>query len=170
MPIVTFFISARRIWEGDMQALNIVLFLLITIGVTIYALYRLFQTLRLITRLSASKSWPQTAGKVIRSRTDYSTFRHAKHYWVETEYAYQVKGIEYRSSLEREVTLGLKGKAEQEARNLPAGAAIQVRYNPETPGECVVESERKNLPFHLFQTVIFWACVIFLWAVLFNLK
>ena len=98
-------------------------------------------------RAKASEAWPTVPCELRESRlreeesTD-SDGNTATVYVPELRYAYDVGGRSLEGTRLRfgSVRTGSRAKAESWIRPYPAGARASVRYNPEDPADCVLES------------------------------
>jgi len=116
----------------------------------------------------ASDGWPSTKGHVVESRvqtrvavdgSDVSRGRlfgprHYEHVPV-VRYAYEVGGVPYTSDRvrfgERSAERGDRGqeRAREAAGRYPAGAAVDVYYDPAIPSRSVLETGRQSTPWML---------------------
>jgi hypothetical protein len=98
-----------------------------------------------------SASWPVTPGRIVASgvesyidwhRENSDTGPPRRYYKPSVVYSYDVKGHQYRGD---RISPGLKisatipALADRAARRYPIGTAVNVHYNPEDPGESVLE-------------------------------
>lgn len=94
----------------------------------------------------ASESWTTVEGKISKSwiREDYSTDSdgdHTTHYYPEVEYVYSFMGQDYHGS---NIVFGPKqgggrSGAEKVTAKYPAGSPVTVYYDPNNPGDSVLE-------------------------------
>ena len=96
----------------------------------------------------AFASWPRTSGKVVMSTVEsyrQSVGRNPSTVYAPVvEYAYQVRGQEYRS---RQITLdsrtgGLRSFAEKAAARYPVGMTVELRYDPSNPSRAALRVGR----------------------------
>lgn len=102
---------------------------------------------RAVARASASESWPTVPCEVRESRlredeSSDSDGNTSTVYIPELRYVYEAGGRSLEGSRLRfgSVRTGSRGKAQSWIRPYPAGARASVRYNPEDPADCVLES------------------------------
>jgi hypothetical protein len=110
---------------------------------------------RAVGKAKAAQTWPTAAGRVISSEVveEESTDREgATSTWYNpvVTYAYSAGGRELTS---RRLRFGnyrssSRKKAEAALSAYPAGATPMVRYNPENPEECVLETSKPG-PIYL---------------------
>ncbi len=92
-------------------------------------------------RQMQAESWPVTAGEVIRSEVKTSTDSDGTTYRAEVTFRYEVGGQRYEADTWR---FGAWGSSDSSAardvvQRFPAGAAVEVRYNPNDPSSAVLE-------------------------------
>lgn len=118
-------------------------------------------------QVSASQSWPTTAGTVLsasvelrRSRSGRSGYSHS-HYPV-VVYDYEVRGQRYQGNRIgfSEIGTGWAGPAQQKIASYPVGGAVQVYYNPQNPMEAVLERSAPGNPFLWMIVIILAASLI----------
>jgi hypothetical protein len=107
----------------------------------------IFYGLRSRQKAESSQSWPGTAGQITRSEVKQSANTDddgntSYAYFPSVEYTYQVAGQTYTSK--RLVFGALKGSGSsatvaKELEQYPIGGQVTVYYNPEKPGEAVLE-------------------------------
>lgn len=107
----------------------------------------------------AAETWPTAMGKVHGCEVveEQSRDRHGHSstwYNPTVSYAYGVAGREFQS---RRLRFGnyrsaSRKKAEAALAPYPAGATVAVRYNPDKPEECVLETKRPG-PVYLIMAV-----------------
>jgi hypothetical protein len=100
---------------------------------------------------TASASWPVTTGHVLSK--DVSSSKNSGSsgysYRADVTYNYDAPGGPFQKKL----FLGSKGVRTQAEKLLEAiGDTIQVRYNPEKPGEHITDSE-KIMPVHIVTAI-----------------
>jgi hypothetical protein len=110
----------------------------------------LFFGVRGLIRAKASMNWPEVPGTVVSSRVDRqhstnSDGRSSTTYHAEINYRYTVAGTTYHGS---RVAYGDYGSSSSShARKIvnryPEGKKVTVRYMPEDPEECLLESGMK---------------------------
>ncbi len=94
--------------------------------------------------------WPSVPGKILRSETEMFRQRigndpinlQNKLYRPVVEYAYAVRGLDYRGSQIKLMTVlsGTQNYAEKLAAKYPVGAAVAVHYDPANPGSAALEN------------------------------
>ena len=111
-------------------------------------------------KAKASETWPTAAGKMVACQVvvEESEDREGgatTWYNPVVNYSYSVAGRELQGSRLRfgNVRSSSQKKAEAALAAYPAGGTISVRYNPEKPEECVLES-RKPGPTYLLMAAI----------------
>lgn len=104
---------------------------------------------RAVSKAKASESWPTASGTVTDCRVveEESTDREGgttTWYNPVVHYSYSAAGRDLQGNRLRfgNVRSSNRKKAEEALAAYRAGAAISVRYNPEKPEECVLESRR----------------------------
>lgn len=114
---------------------------------------------RALGKARASEGWPSAVGRVASCEIveEESTDREghtSTWYNPVVRYAYTVDGREYQSSRLRfgNYRSASRKKAEAMLTPYPAGATPAVRYNPERPDECVLET-RKPGPIYLIMAL-----------------
>ena len=114
---------------------------------------------RAVGKAKASESWPSAMGRVASCRIveEESTDRDGNTstwYNPVVDYSYSVGGREYQSQRLRfgNYRSASRKKAEAMLVPYPAGATPTVRYNPERPEECVLET-RKPGPIYLVMAI-----------------
>lgn len=97
-------------------------------------------------RLMAANAWPVVPGRVMRSRVeerrggeDGGTHRS---YEAVVEFRYEVGGLSYSS---RQIALGLRSSGSRKSADrivarYPAGATVEVHYDPANPSEAALEN------------------------------
>jgi hypothetical protein len=115
---------------------------------------------RAASKAKASETWPIASGKVLGCEVvvEESTDRESgttTWYNPVVNYAYSVAGRDLQGNRLRfgNVRSSSRKKAEAALAPYPAGGALSVRYNPERPEECVLES-RKPGPTYLIMAAI----------------
>lgn len=102
---------------------------------------------------AAMKRWPVAKGRVLSSKVEeYRADAGSGHfggsrgrmtlYRAVLEYEYEVAGERFRGHRIAQspgMDRGVTDFAEQTARRYAAGTAVDVRFNPKRPGECVLE-------------------------------
>jgi hypothetical protein len=99
-------------------------------------------------QVKAARAWPTTTGRVLsaevvahRSRTGRSGY--STSYYPAVAYEYVVNGQRYMNNVVnpgQAVGIGLRGVVEKKVARYPVGNAVQVYYNPQNPGESVLET------------------------------
>lgn len=123
-----------------------VLFLLIFAGL---GMVILILSIRGRRKAKASLAWPGTTGEIVEARVERQTDEDSDgnteiRFTPRVEYRYTVKGKELSS---RTMAFGLTtsyssaSKAEEKIRPYSIGKTVTVYYNPEKPGEAVLERE-----------------------------
>jgi hypothetical protein len=114
---------------------------------------------RAVAKAKASESWPSATGRVVGCDVveEESTDREGNTttwYNPVVNYAFDVGGREYRSQRLRfgNYRSSNRKKAEAMLAPYPAGSSPTVRYNPERPDECVLET-RKPGPIYLVMAI-----------------
>jgi hypothetical protein len=114
---------------------------------------------RAVAKAKASESWPSATGRVVACDVveEESTDREGNTttwYNPVVNYAFDVGGREYRSQRLRigNYRSSNRKKAEAMLAPYPAGSSPTVRYNPERPDECVLET-RKPGPIYLVMAI-----------------
>jgi hypothetical protein len=93
--------------------------------------------------LARANSWPVAAGRVLKTQMhSYYVSRVGMRYWPLVDYAYRVDGRDYTSrmiGLGAPLIFGSERRAQEILARYPAGAAVQVRYDPADPGQAALE-------------------------------
>jgi hypothetical protein len=93
-----------------------------------------------------AQGWPTVAGRVVKSEVEEFRDRtggsSSLSYRAAVEFAYQVRGRDYRSN---QIKLGVavsgtKAAAEKVTAKYPAGSAVTVHYDPDNPGTAALEN------------------------------
>ncbi len=89
-------------------------------------------------RIRAARHWPVARARVTSSRIN----RNSKGgRWATVSYAYEVRGARHQSSRLSFVQTNLTGdQAEALLARYPAGAEVEVRYDPDRPAYAVLEA------------------------------
>lgn len=112
---------------------------------------------------SAARNWSMTMGQVIasgaqsyRSRSGNSGGYHTM-YRPYVSYTYNVGGRTYasdRMAMGMSLGYGSSSVAEQKAARYPAGATVQVYYNPDNPAEATLETRSQGSGILVFVVII----------------
>ena len=104
---------------------------------------------RAVGKAKAAESWPSTLGKVISSevRVEESTDRHGgttTWYNPVVSYSYSAGGRQLHGDRLRfgNPRSGSRKKADEAVARYAVGSSPAVRYNPERPEECVLETAK----------------------------
>ena len=118
-----------------------------------------FAHFRAVAKARASGSWPSTFGRVVSSEvrveeSSDSDGRTTTWYNPVVTYTYTAAGKARQSSRIRfgNYRSGSRGKAEAMVAPYPAGSSPAVRYNPDNPDECVLET-RGPSPLYLVMAI-----------------
>ena len=118
-----------------------------------------FAHFRAVGKAKAAETWPTAMGTVASCDVveEESTDREGHSttwYNPVVAYSYKVGGKEYRSSRLRFGNYRSASRRKAEACLTPyrAGGSVPVRYNPDRPGECVLETKRPG-PIYLIMAV-----------------
>jgi hypothetical protein len=119
---------------------------------------------------AAGRRWPVTRGRIVRSEVEMkwlfaSATRGAavRTYQPLVEYQYTVNGREYHSRRRRlgaTVTTG-EAIARAEAARFPAGAHVEVHYDPRKPGNAVLEMGVAFKPRTFLIIVVFFGLAFY---------
>lgn len=120
----------------------------------------------------ASESWPSAAGRMLRARIlveESSNSEGGSTIWYNpaVSYAYTVAGRELQGSRLRfgNARSTIRRKAEESLAPYAEGGAVSVRYNPDRPEECVLES-RKPAATYLIMAIAGIPILVFgLWVI-----
>jgi hypothetical protein len=128
-------------------------FLMIVLAVLLSAVGVFFglKVIGINRKKTASASWPVTTGHVLSK--DVSSSKNSGssgyNYRADITYNYDAPG----GPFEKKLFLGSKGVRTQAEKLLEAiGDTIQVRYNPEKPGEHITDFE-KIMPVHMLTAI-----------------
>ena len=117
---------------------------------------------RAASKARASESWPSAAGKLTRAQIVVEESNNSDggtNTWYNpvVNYAYRVAGRELTGSRLRfgNVRSTSRKKAEAALAPYAEGSMISVRYNPEKPQECVLESRKPAATYLIFTIVGF---------------
>lgn len=101
---------------------------------------------------AAMKRWPVARGRVLSSKVEQykdvvgsrttGGATHIRLYRPVVVYEYEVGGRRFESDRIAQspgLDRGVADLAEKVAQRYPAGAAVEVRFNPKRPGECILE-------------------------------
>lgn len=118
-----------------------------------------FAHFRAVGKAKAAETWPTAAGRVLSSEVveEESTDREgATSTWYNpvVAYSYSAGGRELTGRRLRfgNYRFASRRKAEAALASYPAGANPMVRYNPEKPEECVIETARPG-PIYLIMAL-----------------
>lgn len=134
----------------------------IAVGILfVFALYNLYRIYALNRKIKASQSWPQASGTVTNAEVHSNyTKNGGRHYFALINYVYLVLGSEYQGKLKRDSFFGMQNKAQAAVDETPAGASIQVRYNPEKPQESITGYEKVRGGDIAINVILFLAVII----------
>jgi hypothetical protein len=97
-------------------------------------------------RSKAAQGWPSVRGTIVRSEVeefwDRTDGHSSKSYRAAVEFAYQVRGRDYRGN---QIKLGVavsgsRPAAEKVTAKYPAGSVVDVHYDPANPGTAALEN------------------------------
>ncbi len=134
---------------------------MLTTGMPFLVIAAIFLELarRMLGRQRAARGWPATRGQVLMSDIQAQTRRsglsggRSTTYYATVIYQYRIGGADYRCnriSPGDELGFGNSDRAMARARRYPAGAEVQVFYNPVNPAEAVLELASPRM------TLLFW--------------
>lgn len=114
--------------------------ILVGVGFLAFGIYKIWKTIELSRRISASKTWPITAGEVISKKvTEHRSPKSGTSYYPDITYKYSIMGQEF----EKETRLGgIYSRKSAEDAIFNVGKTIEVRYNPENPKDHVTAQEK----------------------------
>ncbi|MFT3892399.1 MAG: DUF3592 domain-containing protein [Anaerolineales bacterium] len=118
--------------------------LLLTVGIIVVVLFILnaiFLTIIFFMRkrMAVVSQWPSTMGNVVMSTIDRRSSSDGYTDYPVVQYSYQIGGQTYQSTkLAPGPEVGGTG-ARKVVAKYPAGAQVMVFYNPQNPGEAVLE-------------------------------
>jgi len=146
----------------------IVQFLLPAVFAVVGSGFSIWSIVNLISALS-SRRWPSTSGVVVVSDLQRSWDSDGTiEYRPELSYRYTVQGSEFVASRARfgdRLSINWSGPAVRIVTKYPVGKVVSVRYNPDDPGEAVLEPGLNalifvgiafGLVFLLFGLLILW--------------
>ncbi len=115
------------------------IFILVTVGLLAYSLYKLWQIVELHRRRSASGSWQTTIGKVVSKEVSVQRgSKGGKSYIPKITYSYSVLGEQYKKT----ISLGTRWwESSAEKAIAEIGDTLEVRYNPEKPNVHISDQE-----------------------------
>ena len=127
--------------------------------------YLIYSSRKTRAQAEASQNWPVAAGSVVRSEIGESTSTdsdgdESTSYHPVVEYTYQVAGQSFNG---KRITFGpVTGssnprKAQEVLSRYPSGGAVQVYYNPQKPGEAVLEKRASGTNVMLILGIVFLA-------------
>lgn len=119
------------------------IFILLSAGLLIYALYKVWQLVEIALRRSASDAWVLTTGKVLFKDVEVQRgSKGSKSYIPKIRYTYTVNGERF----EKTISLGTRFRESSADDALDeVGKTIEVRYNPEKPQAHISEFEKVRL-------------------------
>ncbi|HYE42749.1 MAG TPA: DUF3592 domain-containing protein [Caulobacteraceae bacterium] len=134
--------------------------IVIAVAVAVVAIAWIFH-LRSRAKAKSSAAWPTAAGAVVACDLVHKVETDAEGesedvWYAKPTYSYAVGG---RTLTGSRVAFGAPERflAEKQAQAIvaryPAGSAVQVRYNPQNPSECVLESKAPSMVFPIIATV-----------------
>jgi hypothetical protein len=112
-----------------------------------------FVHVRAVGKARASETWPTTIGKVVSSEVLVEENRDGEGstwYNPVVAYSYSVAGRAFEGSRIRFANMrrGSRRKADEIAGRYRVGTPVTIRYNPEKPGEAVLETQKPG-PLYL---------------------
>lgn len=114
---------------------------------------------RAASKASASETWPTASGKLLRAQIviEESSSSEGTTTWYNpvVSYAYSVAGRQLTGSRLRfgNVRSTIRKRSEAALAPYAAGGVVSVRYNPEKPEECVLESHAPAATYLIFTFV-----------------
>ncbi len=154
---------------GGMGGMGILISLCVIVPFLAIAGFFLFSARRSSAQAQASQTWPAVMGIVSASsvETSYSTDSDgisSTAYYPSVTYQYDVLGHQYRSdrvSFGFRVGSGNRAQAQAVADRYIAGNQIRVYYNPNNPGEAVLErtSQSSNIAKWIVILIIAIICI-----------
>ena len=99
----------------------------------------------------SSRGWPVAKGIIVHSKSDYYVNPSAGNGYIpDIEFTYTVNGTKYKSqSLNFSLNQGAGNRENSEyyTKKFRAGRKVDVRYNPNKPGQAVLEPGISNIHF-----------------------
>ena len=134
--------------------------ILLFAGVGGFLIYKSFRDRN---KAEISQSWPSTPGQITEARVDRSRRTDSEgdvdySYAPAIEYTYQVGGQEYSG---HNITFGFRksssshAKAEAALARFPIGGQVTVYYDPNNPGEAVLERKAGGSTLSLVLGIVF---------------
>jgi hypothetical protein len=135
-------------------------FILLFAGVGAFLIYKSFRDRK---KADTSQTWPSTPGqiteaRVVRSRRTDSEGDVDYSYAPAIQYTYQVGGQEYTGdniTFGFRQTFGSQAKAEAALARFPTGGQVTVYYDPNNPGEAVLERKAGGSTLSLVLGIVF---------------
>ncbi|MBI5960617.1 MAG: DUF3592 domain-containing protein [Chloroflexi bacterium] len=98
-------------------------------------------------QVRATRAWPTVDGRVLSSgveaRRSRSGSGHSTSFYPAVVYEYVVNGQRYMNNVVnpgQPIGIGFRGMVEKKVARYPVGNAVPVYYNPQNPGESVLET------------------------------
>ena len=119
----------------------------------------------------ASRAWPTAAGTVIETELTSRTETYRQQDRIETHtvyaprvrYAYEVEGRRYEGE---RIRFGTYRESETAARAIldryPAGASVEVHYDPANPAAATLETKTANIGMLLFAVIALLGLAVFI--------
>ena len=111
---------------------------------------------RISARAIAGAAWPSTLAAVVYSNVASETQRDRRgkeivRFVPVVAYEYEIGGVTYRAARMRfgESSTADATAAKKIADRFPVGAGIEIRYNPNTPGDATIEADPDRLEFRM---------------------
>jgi hypothetical protein len=139
---------------SPVEAFGILGTMLLPTAAWAYATMRLEQALAIF-----SRSWPTVPGKIDTSDVSERTSYRSGRFWaLDVRYVYCVGDVDYAGTrlAFAPCWIGSQYTVDALARRYPAGAAVDVRYDPDQPGEAVLEIDEQLAMQRLFAV---WVCL-----------
>ena len=117
-------------------------FLLVILAVAVGGVVIGWSWWRVAQQKKAAASWPHVSGRITRSEIKQSRGTQGdSEYMPDIHYSYTVNGTGFSGTRVRHglMKLDLKG-AEAMRGRYPEGSAVEVHYNPDKPGDSVLET------------------------------
>jgi hypothetical protein len=137
----------------------------------IVSIVLLFAMMRSRGKVRVSQSWPAAEGRILHSMAEYHRSSESGAYYPIVNYEYSVNGQMYRSGQIRfgtRVGFGSSSVVQRIVSRYPIGSSQAVYYNPDNPGEAVLERTTGGANTLLGCLVgIFIIVIIFVGGVLF---
>jgi hypothetical protein len=140
---------------SPVEAFGVLGTMLLPVAAWYYATMRFEQSMAVL-----SRSWPTVPGRIDASEVvDKLTYRSGRFWALDLRYAYRVGGVDYPGTRLAFAPrwIGSQYTVDALARRYAAGTTVEVRYDPDQPGEAVLETDDQLATQRLYAV---WVCLL----------